>query len=51
MTIAERIKEYYINGYGFPKKYYSDGDLDSFAAKNIISADEAARIKAVKNKD
>lgn len=48
MTILERIKEYYINGYGFPKKYYSDGDLEKFVEKGLITSEQADLIKGSK---
>lgn len=48
MTIKERIESYYINGYGFPKKYYTDTNLDNFVKKGTLTQEEADAMKAKK---
>lgn len=51
MTISERIESYYIRGYGFPKKYYTDNDLDKFVKRNMITQEQANKIKALKTQE
>ncbi len=44
----ELIKKYYIDGYGYPKKYYTDEDIDNFVNKGIITLNQAEQIKVLK---
>lgn len=37
MSFADKIYEYYINGYGIPKKYYTDSHLDMFLKNKMIT--------------
>ena len=48
MTLIEKIEEYYIKGYGFPVKYYTDKNLDKFVKNNIITKEQAKAIKEKK---
>ena len=51
LIVYDKIKTYYIDGYGFPKKYYNDTDLDRFVAHNLITREEADEIKAIKRQE
>lgn len=44
----ELIKRYYVEGYGFPRKFYTDADLEVFISKNMITQEEANKIKSLK---
>lgn len=44
----EQIRRYYVEGYGMPKTYYTDAQLDAFAAKKMITKAEAEKIRAEK---
>ena len=35
------IKKYYLEGYGYPKRYYSDTDLDKFVSKGMLTKEQA----------
>lgn len=42
------IRKYYIEGYGYPKKYYTDVDLDKFVVKGMITQQQSDELKAEK---
>lgn len=48
MNWYERIRSYYIDGYGFPKKYYTDKNLASLVKMGKITQEQADQIKAEK---
>ena len=45
------IRKYYIEGYGYPKKYYTDVDLDKFVVKGMITQQQSDELKAEKGSD
>ena len=44
------IRKYYLEGYGYPKKYYTDADLDKFVVKDMITQQQS-ELKAEKGSD
>ena len=42
------IRKYYLEGYGYPKRYYSDTDLDKFVSKGMLTKEQAESLKAKK---
>lgn len=47
MNYYELIKKYYTEGYGVPKKYYTDEQVDSFVPK-FITEEQASEIKSLR---
>lgn len=45
------IRKYYIEGYGYPKRYYSDADLDKFVSKGMLTKEQSESLKAEKGSD
>ena len=45
------IRKYYLEGYGYPKKYYPDADLDKFVVKDMITQQQSDELKAEKGSD
>ena len=45
------IRKYYLEGYGYPKKYYTDVDLDKFVVKGMITQQQSDELKAEKGSD
>ena len=44
------IRKFYIEGYGVPKKYYSDEDLEALRDKGIITQRELDELADEKSK-
>ena len=49
--LFETVKKYYLEGYGVPKKYYSDSDLAAFVKSGIITEQEKDEILSQKAGD
>lgn len=45
------IRKYYLEGYGYPKKYYTEADLDKFVVKDMITQQQSDELKAEKGSD
>ena len=50
MALYDKIKSYYIDGYGYPTKYYTDANLDNFVKNGLITQEQAEEIRQEKER-
>lgn len=48
--MLDAIKKFYLEGYGMPKKYYTDDDLEIFYNNGKITKEEMEELKEQKVK-